>query len=123
MSQGAKDWECFIKVKTAEGEQPCGRLREKLTDLCCSEHWKMVPKRLKRPLIDANTLRSYRERERASIEAATAVVDYIKGLFIQLPPAMKLEAPVGGADLKIGDLVQHDEKKLVSNPKLIIPGR
>jgi hypothetical protein len=115
-------YECFIKVKTADGEKPCGRPRAKLTDLCCAEHWKMVPKKLRQPLVDANRERSYRDRERLSIAAATKVVEYIKGMFIQLPPVARIETPAG-EDLKVGPLVQAEERGLVKSPNLIIPGR
>lgn len=119
--------ECFIKVAVDGREEPCGRPREKLTDLCCLDHWRIVPKRLRQPLIEANKARSYVERERLSINAATAVVEYLKAQKIQLPPVPKLEVgsglvTPGAEDMRIGALVKAEPgPQVVKNPKLIIP--
>jgi hypothetical protein len=115
---------CFIKVSIDGREEPCGRPREKPTDLCCADHWQLVPKKLRVKLIDAGKVRSLRERERLTICAATEVVEYLKAQKIQLPPAPKLVATAGGLETKLGPLVKVEPgPRIVAQSKLIIPGR
>lgn len=117
---------CFIRVDMGDGRrEECGRPTKKLTELCCPEHWKLVPKALKQKLIDANKLRSERERERQTMVAASDIVVYLSELKVQLPPAPKLErsgqlAMTG----PVGELVKVDSGPTLSKEsKLIIPGR
>lgn len=115
---------CFIKVNIEGTEQPCGRPREKPTDLCCADHWQRVPKALRVKLIAAGKVRSLRERERLTIYAATEVVEYLKAQKIQLPPVQKLVTAAGGLETKIGPLVKVESgPRVVAQSKLIIPGR
>lgn len=115
---------CFIKVPTEGTEQPCGRPREKPTDLCCKEHWNRVPKAMRQKLIDAAKVRSLRERERLTINAASAIVVFLKAQKIQLPPAPKLVTTAGGIETKLGPLVKVESgPRVVAQSKLIIPGR
>lgn len=125
--------DCFMKVLVDGKEEPCGRPREKLTDLCCPDHWRLVPKRLKQPLIDLHKLRNRprtaaqaRAHEQRSIVAASDIVEYLKAQKIQLPPAPKLVLErnslvrPGDEGMNIGDLVKVDSgPKIITDPKLI----
>lgn len=127
--------DCFIKVLVDGKEEPCGRPREKLTDLCCLDHWRRVPKKLKQPLIDLHKLRNrplnsrqLRAHEEKSIRAATAIVEYLKEQKIQLPPAPKLIVEKssiirpGVGEMTMGSLVKAESgPKVITNPKLIQP--
>jgi hypothetical protein len=128
---------CFIKVRFDDDhEEECGRPREKVTDLCCKEHWARVPKPLRVALINAekqtNVLkerkqlnsRNLKKCELDTIIAATAIVEYLKAQKIQLPPAPKLIKTAGGIEAKVGPLVKVDAgPRVVAQSKLIIPGR
>lgn len=114
---------CFIKVSIDGRDEECGRPRGKATDLCCAEHWQLVPKNLRQDLIDANKVKSLRERERLTINAASAVVEYLKAKKVQLPPAPKLITTAGGIETKLGPLVKVEAGPRVVQQKLIIPGR
>lgn len=85
-SAGTPGLWCFVPIMVGASPVPCGRPRDKAQDLCCSDHWKMLPKKLRQPLIEANKLRSEAKRERASMLAADKAVDYLCSLNIQLPP-------------------------------------
>lgn len=111
-------YDCFIRS--------CGRPRLAVTDLCCPEHWKLVPKRLKQPLIEAGKLRSFVKRQRASEVAASYIVEYLMALKIQLPPAVKLDTSgtIVKHDSAPGSLIQAESSpKLEEHPKLIITDR
>jgi len=100
----------------------CGRPRVNVTDLLCQEHWRMVPKHLKQPLIDANKLRSWTRREEACKRAAGDIVFYLDSLKVRLPPAAKLET--AGGIVKDSRLIQTQEQpKLEMGGKLIITDR
>lgn len=116
---------CFIRVDMGEGRrEECGRPTTKLTDLCCPEHWRMVPRPLKQALVEANKLRSERERERKTMVAASDIVVFLSELKIQLPPAPKLERSGQLGPAQVGELVKVDAGPRVSkDSKLIIPGR
>lgn len=113
--------DCLISVVIEGSKQPCGRARAKVADLCCPEHWKLVPKPMKQRLIDADRIRSERKRERASIDAAGAVLHYLEHLKVQLPPVQKVQ-PSGGIE-RPGQLVSASGELVSRDSKLIIPGR
>jgi hypothetical protein len=125
---------CFIKVQMGDGStQECGRPTGKLKELCCPDHWKLVPRKLKQALIEAEkygrhsrmTRAAELERERRVMVAASDIVVFLGALKVQLPPVKKLELS-GQLQMSgpLGELVKVDSGPTVSKEsKLIIPGR
>lgn len=109
---------CFVPILVGVRAVPCGRPRTKVQDLCCLDHWKLLPKKLRVPVIEANKLRSERQRERASILAADKAVDYLTSLSIQIPPVERLvrDEP----RIIRPDGIQRPDALVSSNSKLII---
>lgn len=111
---------CFIPIIIGTAEKECGRPREKAQDLCCADHWKLLPKKYRVALIEANKLRSQRERQFATIKAADAAVAFLTALPIQLPPRAKV---VAEQKRILGpDGIVAPDKLVSSQSKLIIPG-
>ncbi len=125
MALNLPSFPCFIKVSLEGREQECGRPRANVRDLCCPEHWARVPRALKRRLVDANRLRSMKERERQTINAATAVVEFLKAQRIQLPPAPQLITSPNLLDTKAPPPLVKVEAgpRVITDSKLIISGR
>lgn len=89
-SAGTPGMWCFVPIVVGAGEAPCGRPRANAKDLCCADHWKLLPRKLRVALIEANKLRSEKQRERATVLAADKAVEYLTSLKIQLPPVRGL---------------------------------
>lgn len=113
---------CFVPILVGLKHVPCGRPREKAQDLCCSEHWRLLPRRLRLLMVDANKHRSEAKRERASMLAADKAIDYLTGLQIQLPPVQRVVRDDGPRIIKPGG-VERPGAAVSSDSKLIItPG-
>lgn len=115
--------ECFIKVRVGPEEKACGRERLKPTDLCCPEHWKLVPAELRRALVAAGKLRKLPERQRATILAADKVADYLAAQLIQLPPVEKVVREQKKIISPERVVRSTDDRLISGDSKLILPGR
>lgn len=65
----------------------CNRPVGKAGDLVCQPHWRLVPRYLRLALIESQKARDSAKKRDRVLVWATAVLGYLAGLKIQLPPA------------------------------------
>jgi hypothetical protein len=110
---------CFVSIAVGVNAVPCGRPRAKAHDVCCAEHWKLVPKKLRREMNEANNLRSERERERKSVLVADKIMDHLAAQLVQLTPVQQL-ARDEPRIIRPGEVARPDQPGVIA-PKLILP--
>lgn len=119
MTKGTPGLWCFVPISVGADEQPCGRPRLKAHEVCCPEHWKLVPKELRREMNEANKHRSERRRQRESVLVADKIIAYLTAQLVQLPPVqpiMRDEPRI----IRPGEVARPDSPNVI-NPKIILP--
>lgn len=119
LTKGTPGLWCFVQIAVGAGTQPCGRPRLKATDVCCPEHWKHVPSKLRREMNEANNIRSEKKRERACLLVADKIMEHLGSQLIQLPPVQ----PIARDEPRIirpGEVAKPESSSVVT-PKIILP--
>lgn len=73
----------FDKMKCTAAR--CENKKEWPQDLCCKRCWNAVPANLKRLLWKAEKIRSFDEKEKAVMEAAQNILDYVEANVLPSP--------------------------------------
>jgi hypothetical protein len=121
LTKGTPGLWCFVQIPVGVGVgvQSCGRPRLKSTDVCCTEHWKLVPSKLRREMNEANKIRSEAKRERACLLVADKIMDHLAAQFVQFPPVQ----PIARDEPRIirpGEVAKPDSTGVIT-PKIILP--